>query len=114
MKRIMVIVICLIAVFVMSGIGQAAESWPGSRPMLTYKLASADQRCAIYSLGRGGIEVDCATKTATGLFQSGPIAKCLANGVKQVCSATLEFNSFDSQEIKCNKVCGGTGWKVYK
>jgi len=114
MKRIMVVVVCIIAVFVMSGIGQAAESWPGPRPLLLYKLSSGDQRCAIYALGKGSIEVDCATKSGD-TFTPGPIAKCMANGVKQVCSATVEFNSFDTEAVKCTKVCGGTGtWTKYK
>jgi hypothetical protein len=114
MKRIIGIVICVIAVFVMSGIVQAAESWPGPRPMLLYKLASGDQRCAIYALGRGSVEVDCATKAGES-WTPGPIAKCLASrGVKQVCSTTLEFNSFDTTAVKCSKVCGGaTNWKRY-
>jgi len=110
----MVIVICMIAVFVMSGISQAAETWPGPRPMLIFKLKSDNQRCAIYSLGKGSIEVDCATKSGD-TFTPGPIAKCIASGVKQVCSSTLDFNAFDTEAVKCNKVCGGsTTWTKYQ
>jgi len=110
MKRALMVVSCAIVLSILAGIGQAgAYTWPEQKAGLLYKLTSGDNGCAIYSAGRGGIEIDCATKVG-GIWQKGVVAKCAASGVKQVCSSSLEFYSFDSEAVKCGKVCGGLGW----
>jgi len=114
MKRTLTAAICVIVLSMLAGIGQAAEyTWPEQKPGLLYKLTSGDKGCAIYAAGRGSIEIDCATKIE-GQWQKGAVANCVAKGIKQVCSSSLEFNSYDTEAVKCTKVCGGIGWTRIK
>lgn len=108
MKRGLIVVTCLITVFMLSGIAQS-ESWPVLKSGLLYKMKTGNQRCAIYGLERGSVQINCATMTGVDQFTEGTVAKCMASGVLQVCSDTLKINSYDSPPVKCGKVCGGTG-----
>ena len=75
------------------------------------KLSSGNNLAAIFNLGRGAIEVDCATKATNG-YDNIRVYKCSTMGTKQVClpvvggGASVEVKVYDSLPTKAAKVCG--------
>ena len=118
MKKILIGVTCMIVILMLTGIGQAdiQQTFPPQKAGLMAKLADGDALCAIFTLLRGTIEIDCAKPAMGGGFNV-TVNTCTTSGTLQKCSPSGTINYIDASPMKCMKVCGpgnGTGYKMYK
>ena len=112
---------CLVVFVALTGIGQAVwKTWPTRTTSQLAKLSSGANLCAIFALGKGVIEVDCATKVTDG-YDNVRAFQCPTVGSDQVCQnmsggAPVKISVFDSMPVKASKVCGPAGavYTTYK
>ena len=116
MKRVMMVVMFVVAIGVLSGIVLAAvtTTWPTKTQGLVAKLASGENLCAIFTLGKGVIEVGCAKKV-TGGYDNIRAYNCPTVGLDQVCAPVVggtvkvTVKVSDTNAAKATKVCGPAG-----
>ena len=105
MKKMMVVIVGMVAVFVMAGMGYAQT------PILKSSLSCGTESCKVYTLGKGTLEIVCKETTASGTVASSADYTCPTVGSKQVCTpkptgASISVNPYDTDAVKCMKVCG--------
>ena len=105
MKKMMIVVVGMMVVFVMAGMGYADTK------ILKSSLSCGSEVCKVYTLGRGTLTINCAEKTTTGALTNVSDYTCPTVGNQQVCSNNLSgqvinLKPYETDFVKCQKVCG--------
>jgi hypothetical protein len=111
MKRIITFMIAAVIILAMSGIGYADVTWPPAKAGLKSKLSCGKQSCAVFTAGRGQINIECAQANATGGWGNIKSFECPTVGNKQVCKnkttgMIVKVNPYDTDSLKCTATCG--------
>ena len=105
MKKMMIAVIGIVAVFITVGMGHAQTR------ILKSSLACGQDTCEVYTLGRGTLEIVCVDKSTDGSLVNVSDYTCPTMGNKQTCTdktsgKIVNVNPYDTDAVKCHKVCG--------